>query len=171
MRRRPPRSTPTVTLFPFTTLFLSYCCCESRLPSGDDRGSPAVRYRRASEDATTLFRRGPGVPHRMPWHWGRRPSVPRHRSCVRRSLWTFLFCWMFDPSGFGLPDGKGIVADARQDGDGIHPGAGDAPRPDVFVEEVCADKGAAGFEGRDLRGAAAAERIADEVAWLRVERS
>src|SRR3546814_6657777 len=75
MRRRPPRSTPTVTLFPFTTLFLSYCCCESRRPSGDDRGSPAVRYRRASEDATTLFRRGPGVPHRMPWHWGRRPSV------------------------------------------------------------------------------------------------
>src|SRR3546814_13575335 len=81
----------------------------------------------------------------MPWHWGRRPSVPRHRSCVRRSFWTFLFCWMFDPSGFGLPDGKGIVADARQDGDGIHPGAGDAPRPDVFVEEVCADKGAAGI--------------------------
>src|SRR3546814_9214380 len=43
MIRRPPRSTRTDTLFPYTTLFRSQCSCDHGVPRSRRRSMPATR--------------------------------------------------------------------------------------------------------------------------------
>src|SRR3546814_1571595 len=70
MIRRPPRSTRTDTLFPYTTLFRSDAGCVLRLHEFD--GDPEDGYR---EHAPALHTGSPGgarlhVLRRVPPHWG-----------------------------------------------------------------------------------------------------
>src|SRR3546814_15224141 len=70
MIRRPPRSTRTDTLFPYTTLFRSDAGFVLRLPEFD--GDPEDGYR---EHAPALHTGSPGgarlhVLRRVPPHWG-----------------------------------------------------------------------------------------------------
>src|SRR3546814_2322358 len=68
MLRRPPRSTRTDTLFPYTTLF------RSPPPRRCNRERPAIAYSGRSPDRWATFRRGHA-----------RPAGSRRRLPVRRS--------------------------------------------------------------------------------------
>src|SRR3546814_5953315 len=62
MIRRPPRSTRTYTLFPYTTLFRSCSCCSA---------SGSRRWRRRGTRRRSIPRSRPAPPHRHP------PPQPR----------------------------------------------------------------------------------------------
>src|SRR3546814_7631442 len=71
MVRRPPRSTRTDTLFPYTTLFRSLCQVAERLRGDDEdaESDPARHHRRPDRRAL----RGDG----QPYHRCRRPDRAR----------------------------------------------------------------------------------------------
>src|SRR3546814_5883311 len=73
MIRRPPRSTRTDTLFPYTTLFRSACPCR--------RAVPALRRRcRSNGRGPGLFR--PGSAHRSEEHTSELQSLMRNSYAV-----------------------------------------------------------------------------------------
>src|SRR3546814_8567004 len=76
MRRRPPRSTRTDTLFPYTTLFRSECWCLPAMRRASPRCAPKHRRRRdATPCASPVM--APSTRHRSEEHTSELQSLMR----------------------------------------------------------------------------------------------
>src|SRR3546814_13660681 len=96
MIRRPPRSTPTYTLFPYTTLFRSPCPPGARFGPCRRRVSDRLRYYIAHHHS------GPGTAHRRHYIPGRRAGL-RPDPASREGLTMTLEAQNLGWSTRGLP--------------------------------------------------------------------